>query len=701
MDQFRQIGKVLGSLKALMVFKDEIQINQRQCCLLVDIFSQAFDGVAEELKENLKFEERNTKWKILEQPLKELHRIFKEGELYVQQCLETRDWWAKVVSLSKNKDCVEFHVHNLLCCIPVVIESIEIIAEISGVDDDEIQKKRFVFMKKYEKEWQDPKLFEWKFGKKYLVSQDFCKRFAAVWKEDRWALLQSIMEKKMSGKLTKQEQRLAELLFNNLSEMDSSKFKLFPSSILVGSKDYQVRRRLGTGSQFKEIQWLGESFASRHFFGEIQEPLMRDISVLSSLAHPNVSNVFCGFSDEEKKECFMITELMNKDLSSYIKEICGPRKRIPFTVPVAVDIMLQIARGMEYLHSLKIYHGDLNPSNVLIKVRNPVAEGYLHAKVTGFNLSAVKTMSRSNSSLNGIQTFIWYAPEVLLEQEQPGNVCTAKYSEKADVYSFGMMCFELLTGKVPFEDSHLQGDKMSRNIRAGERPLFPLTSPKYLTNLTKRCWQTDHVQRPNFSSICRVLRYIKRFLVMNPDNGQPDAPSPQVDYNELEIGLSNKFVGWGGNVEPMPVSQIPFQMFSYTVLEKEKSSTGHIREKGSESGSEGASICGDESLSIVEDPFSIPMEKIISIEKPVSTEKKNASQQEPPSIRRTSSAKKLDPKVIKQAAGPGTPKGRSLRPPQLTSCGRSLRMNSESQLPMVSPNTRRRSSGHASDSDIS
>lgn len=37
-----------------------------------------------------------------------------------------------------------------------------------------------------------------------------------------------------------------------------------------------------------------------------------------------------------------------------------------------------------------------------------------------------------------------------------------KYSDKSDVYSFGMVCFELLTGKVPFEDSHLQGDKMSR-----------------------------------------------------------------------------------------------------------------------------------------------------------------------------------------------------------------------------------------------
>ncbi|OVA01912.1 Protein kinase domain [Macleaya cordata] len=680
MDQFRQIGKVLGSLKALMVFKDDIQIHQRQCCLLVDIFTLAFEGIAQEIKENLKFQERNTKWKTLEQPLKELHRIFKEGEFYVQQCLETKDWWAKAISLAKNTDCVEFHIHNLLCCIPIVIEAIEIIGEISGTDQDDTQRKRLIVSKKYEKEWQDPKLFQWKFGKQYLVSQDICKQIDTVWKEDRWSLLQLIIEKKKSGALSKQEQRLAELLFNNLSETEN--FKLFPSLILVGSKDYQVRRRLGSGSQYKEIQWLGESFAARHCFGEI-EPLIPDISLLSSLSHPNISNVFCGFSDEEKKECFMITELMNKDLNNYIKEVCGPRRRIPFSLPVAVDLMLQIARGMEYLHCHKIYHGDLNPSNVLVKARKTTEEGYLLAKVTGFSLSAVKNTPRSQSQQNGIQAFIWYAPEVLLEQEQPGNLCAAKYSEKADVYSFGMICFELLTGKVPFDDSHLQGDKMSRNIRAGERPLFPFPSPKYLTNLTKRCWQTEPVLRPTFSSICRVLRYIKRFLVMNPEHGQPDAPSPQVDYFEVEMGHSKKFLRWG-NPEPTPISLIPFQMFSYKVLEKEKTNL-NLRERSSESGSEGASVCGDENLGTVEDPF------------PTVNEKKTPVQPEP-TIRRNSSAKKLsDAKATKQQ---GTQKGRTIRPPQLTSCGRSLRMNSETQLPMVSPN-RRRSSGHASDSEIS
>ncbi|OVA06387.1 Protein kinase domain [Macleaya cordata] len=603
MDQFRHLGKVLGDLKALMAFRADIQINPRQCCLLFDIFSLAYEVIAEEIKQNLRFEERHTKWKALEYPLKELRRIYKEGALYIQHCLETKEWWAKAISLSQNTDCVEFHIHNFLCCLPVVIEAIEIVGEISGCDRDEIQKKKVLISSKYDKEWKDPKLFQWKFGKQYLVSQDICNRLDTVWREDRWFLLQTIRELRSSGSatLSKQEQRLAEILLKMLDASEPE--TLFHSSLLVGSKDFHVRRRLGSGSSLlKEIQWLGESFAVRQFFGENIETLIPNISLLLSMTHPNIMHFLLAFSDEEKKECFLVMELMNKDLFSYIKEISGPRRRIPFSLPVAVDLMLQIARGMEYLHSHKIYHGDLNPHNILIRARNPSSEGYLLAKISGFGLSLIKNFNcRSPSTQQETHPFIWYAPEVLLEQEQPGNICSSQYSEKADVYSFGMICYQLLTGKVPFEDGHLQGDKMSRNIRSGERPLFPFSPPKYLTSLTRKCWQTDPVQRPSFSSICRILRYIKRFLLMNPDHSQPDAPSPLMDYCDVEMGISKKFAEWGSQ-DPVPVSQIPFHMFAYKVCEKEKIIM-NFKEKSSESGSEGASICGDENAGVVEDPF--------------------------------------------------------------------------------------------------
>ncbi|XP_052208827.1 uncharacterized protein LOC127812471 isoform X2 [Diospyros lotus] len=435
-----------------------------------------------------------------------------------------------------------------------------------------MQKRRQLLMKKYDGEWNDPKIFQWKYGKQYLIPREICDRLSNAWREDRWLLLEAIREKRSSA-LTKHEQRIADHLLKKLNESETTKGKLLPAWTLLGVKDYHVKRRLGPGGgHYKEIHWFGEGFALRNFFGEIDEKQQKEISLALSVSHPCIAQYLCAFYDEKRKEGFLLMELMNNFLGTYIKENSGQRKRNPFSLPVAVDIMLQIARGMEYLHSQKIYHGDLNPSNILLKARNSSAEGYFCAKVAGFGLTSIKThASRSHANQNVDDPVIWYAPEVLAEQEQHGGSCSSKYTEKADVYSFGMLCFEILTGKTPFEEAHLQEDTVARNIRAGERPLFPYASPKSLVNFTRKCWQAEPTQRPSFPAICRILRYIKKYLVINPNLGQPESPPPLVDYCEIETGYSKLYPGDGSH-NLAPVSQVPFQMFAYRLVEKEKTS---------------------------------------------------------------------------------------------------------------------------------
>ncbi|KAE8717176.1 Kinase family protein [Hibiscus syriacus] len=590
MEQFRQVGEVLGSIRALMVLQDDLQINQRQCCLLFDIFSLAFNTIAEEIKLNLKLDENNTKWNALEYPLKELQRIFKDGELYVKQCMDKKDWCLKAINLHQNKDCVENHIHNLLCYFPIVIEAIETAGEIAGFDWSEMQRRQITLSRKYDKEWIDPKLFQFQFGKQYLIPREICTRLESAWREDRWNLVEVLREKSRSESATKSQQRVADLLIKKIIGSEDFNGKLFPSSILYGG-DYQVRRRLG--GHYKEIQWLGDNFVLRNFNGD-GETSCSEISTLLSLSHPNILQYLCGFYDDEKREVLLVQEPMNKDLSYYVS---GSRRKTTCCLPVVVDLMFQIARGMEYLHSQKMFHGDLNPSNIFLRARNGT-DGYLQLKITGYGLSTLKsTASSLSSSLkpNETNTFIWYAPEVLQDQEQmsPGNSTSFKYTEKADVYSFGMLCFELLTGKVPFEDGHLHGEKVSRNIRAGERPLFPYTAPKHLVNLTKRCWHSDPNQRPSFSSICRILRYIKKFLVMNPDHDRPETGFPISDYTEIESWFLKKFSA-NESFNSLSVAQIPFQMFSYRLAEKDKTIILNTMDKNVELGDEAASTCINE-----------------------------------------------------------------------------------------------------------
>lgn len=629
MEQFREIGEVLGSIRASMVFKDNIQINQRQCTLLLDLFTAAYDSISESMRSNLRFKEKNTKWKILEQPLRELLWVVKEGEAYVRMSLEPKlGFWAKAVVLHCNRECTELHIHNLLSCLPIIVEAIETVGEVSGWDEEEMSKRKLVHSNKYMKQWNDPQMFTWKFGREYLVTEDFCNRFESAWTEDRWILIKELQEKKQPGS-SKHDRKMADFLLKNLGDGNECP-KLFPSSLLVSAKDYQVKKRLGNGSQYKEITWLGESFALRHFFGDI-DALLPQVTPLLSLSHPNIVYYLCGFTDEEKKECFLVTELMSKTLGMHIKEVCGPRKKNTLSLPVAVDLMLQIALGMEYLHSKRIYHGELNPSNILVKPRrsNQSGDGYLHGKVFGFGLNSVKGFSSKSASLTGQNEnfpFIWYSPEVLEEQEQSGTAGSLKYTDKSDVYSFGMVCFELLTGKVPFEESHLQGDKMSRNIRAGERPLFPFHSPKFITNLTKRCWHADPNQRPTFSSISRILRYIKRFLALNQEcqsSSQQDPPiAPPVDYCEIETKLLQK-LSWE-STELTQVSQVPFQMFAYRVVERAKTCKKNNFET-SESGSEWASCSEDEGGTGSDEHVSSEKERRLSCSNDAGMSKKHVS----------------------------------------------------------------------------
>uniref|UniRef100_A0A0E0JLB2 Protein kinase domain-containing protein n=1 Tax=Oryza punctata TaxID=4537 RepID=A0A0E0JLB2_ORYPU len=601
MEQLRHLGEAMGSINALMVFEADLRINPRQCRLLADACARALAAVTGKVRAQLCFDERGAKWRALEAPLRELHRAFRDAEGYVRQCLDpSGSWWARAAAMAHGTECVEQHLHNVLWCVAIALEAIDAAGEIAGSDPDELARGRLVLAKKYDRDMLEPKLFEHAFGKLYLVSQELVARMDMAWKEDRWVMSQMFDEMKgaaASKPLSKNEHRLAELLA-------AARGKLHPASVLLGS-DYSVRRRLG--GRLKEVHWMGESFAMKHFIGDT-DAAAAEVELLSSVAHPNVAHATYCFHDEEKKEYFVVMDqLMAKDLGSYVKEVSCPRRRIPFPLVVAVDIMLQIARGMEYLHAKKINHGELNPSNVLVKPRQPDG-GYVHVKVAGYGQPGItagsaKASANGNANANGNSndnSCIWYAPEVL-KSDGVADAAAARCTEKADVYSFAMICFELLTGKVPFEDNHLQGGKTSKNICAGERPLFPFQAPKYLTALTKRCWHADPAQRPAFASICRVLRYVKRFLILNPEHQQQqqgqtdDAPTPAVDYLDIEAQLLKKLPLWQRG-EAARVADVPFQMFAYRVMEREKAvGAVHVaRDKASDSGSDGNSLYGDE-----------------------------------------------------------------------------------------------------------
>lgn len=107
-------------------------------------------------------------------------------------------------------------------------------------------------------------------------------------------------------------------------------------------------------------------------------------------------------------------------------------------------------------------------------------------------------------------------------------------------------------------------------IKSGERPMIPSTFPRYLNSFIKRCWHADPKCRPSFSSICRILKHIKRklFLVPDPNSAQDLVPSP--DLCDIETSLAGHLPQWGTPEFGDQVANIPLQMFAFRVMEREK-----------------------------------------------------------------------------------------------------------------------------------
>ncbi|KAG0616233.1 hypothetical protein M758_5G100400 [Ceratodon purpureus] len=200
------------------------------------------------------------------------------------------------------------------------------------------------------------------------------------------------------------------------------------------------------------------------------------------------------------------------DLKMQHRHSHGP----PFREHQAVSIMLQIANGMEQLHKKKIPHRDLKASNILIALdmakRNPPDPRH---DATEFSC----VIADYECSYGVVGTGFWRAPEVLVAVKDQ-TLSPSTFTQEADVYSFGMTSYEILTGWVPFEE--LGPDDYDAVVR-GRRPQLPHPMNSRVTELLCRCWHSNPAERPSFEEIGFVLETVKRSYVHADSSSSPDS----------------------------------------------------------------------------------------------------------------------------------------------------------------------------------
>lgn len=151
-------------------------------------------------------------------------------------------------------------------------------------------------------------------------------------------------------------------------------------------------------------------------------------------------------------------------------------------------ILIGIARGMIYLHKNYIIHRDLKPGNILL-------DDDFNPHITDFGLSKVHVTGRSQNQTQALGTSIYMAPEVI---EGTG------YNWKADVYSYGILMYEVITDTIPYP--LFQNHKMSifqfnnKVVKENYRPEFKGPIKEALQKLIEECWSPDVNKRPTFEA---------------------------------------------------------------------------------------------------------------------------------------------------------------------------------------------------------
>ncbi|PRW20989.1 kinase [Chlorella sorokiniana] len=163
-------------------------------------------------------------------------------------------------------------------------------------------------------------------------------------------------------------------------------------------------------------------------------------------------------------------------------------------MPAVLLCLLDVARGLEYLHSCSIVHGDLKKENVLLKSERRDRRGYV-CKLGDFGLSRLLAEHQTHVDTGSYGTASIAAPELL---------CEGRLTKSSDIYAFGILLWEMVSCQNAFSDtSTLQILWLVAHQKW--RPPMPEGCPPALADLMQRCWQEDPRARPEASKVATDL----------------------------------------------------------------------------------------------------------------------------------------------------------------------------------------------------
>ncbi|KAG0561702.1 hypothetical protein KC19_9G085200 [Ceratodon purpureus] len=213
-----------------------------------------------------------------------------------------------------------------------------------------------------------------------------------------------------------------------------------------------------------------------------------------------------------RKENLDLRSLIDNNMRWGLGRFCGP-----FSRREAEYMMYRVALGLDWLHSRDIAHRDLKAANVLVRIpkmeglRSWIRSVFLFIRKPNPGMFRMCFVADYECSIGVVGTGFFMAPEILQAcKDGKPNKRPEVFSKASDIYSYGMTCYEVLVGKLPFEDYPLNG-KHDRDvltdlvINRHFRPEVPGYVEPWTRELLRRCWQSDPTARPSIGEILDLL----------------------------------------------------------------------------------------------------------------------------------------------------------------------------------------------------
>ncbi|KAK3005155.1 hypothetical protein RJ639_017161 [Escallonia herrerae] len=299
-------------------------------------------------------------------------------------------------------------------------------------------------------------------------------------------------------------------------EIDPS--KLIIKGVLARGTFGTVHRGIYDGQDVavKLLDWGEEGHRTEAEIASLRAAFTQEVAVWHKLDHPNVTKILTIIIMDIKPKpldgsgatmgsselniqtenghmgmpsnicCVVVEYLPGGALKSYL--IKNRRKKLAFKV--VVQMALDLARGLSYLHSQKIVHRDVKTENMLLDKTRTI-------KIADFGVARVEA-SNPNDMTGETGTLGYMAPEVL-----NGN----PYNRKCDVYSFGICLWEIYCCDMPYPDLSFS-EVTSAVVRQNLRPDIPRCCPSSLANVMKRCWDANPDKRPEMEEVVFMLEAI-------------------------------------------------------------------------------------------------------------------------------------------------------------------------------------------------